>query len=105
MVGTSVRHGFPTAAQSGGKRGRPMHRVATRDSTARGERTRMARILRVEDEYNARVLLEHVLLDAGYEVDSAATVGEAGSLLDSVRDHRWRADGRVLGGTGLLSAD
>ena len=82
-----------------------MHRVATRDSTARGERTRMGRILLVEDEYNVRVLLEHVLLDAGYEVDSAATVAEAKSLLDSVRYDLLLADGRLPDGTGMMLAD
>ena len=82
-----------------------MHRVATRDSTARGERTRMSRILLVEDEYNVRVLLEHVLIDAGYEVDSAATVAEAMSLLDSVTYELLLADGRLPDGTGMALAD
>jgi DNA-binding NtrC family response regulator len=65
----------------------------------------MSRILLVEDEYNVRVLLEHVLLDAGYEVDSAATVAEAKSLLDSVRYDLLLADGRLPDGTGMTLAD
>jgi DNA-binding NtrC family response regulator len=82
-----------------------MHRVGTRNSTARGEGARMGRILLVEDEYNVRVLLEHVLIDAGYEVDSAATVAEAKSLLDSVRYDLVLADGRLPDGTGMMLAD
>src|SRR5260370_28015216 len=105
MVRTSVRHGSSASSQSGGKRGRPMHRVETKDSTARGERARMSRILLVEDEYNVRVLLEHVLIDGGYEVDSAATVAEAKSLLDSVRYDLVLADGRLPDGTGMMLAD
>jgi DNA-binding NtrC family response regulator len=65
----------------------------------------MGRILLVEDEYNVRVLLEHVLIDAGYEVDSAATVAEAKSLLDSVRYDLVLADGRLPDGTGMMLAD
>src|SRR5882757_2349512 len=93
MVGTSVWRGSSVSMQSRGSQGRPMHRGGTASSTGRGVRTRMSRILLVEDEYNVRVLLEHVLLDAGYEVDSAATVAEAKSLLDSVRYDLLLADG------------
>ena len=82
-----------------------MHRVETEDTTARGERARMNRILLVEDEYNVRVLLEHVLIDAGYEVDSAATVAEAKSLLASVHYDLLLADGRLPDGTGMMLAD
>ena len=82
-----------------------MHQTGTASPTARGERARMSRILLVEDEYNVRVLLEHVLIDAGYEVDSAATVAEAKSLLDSVRYDLLLADGRLPDGTGMTLAD
>src|SRR2546428_11877166 len=82
-----------------------MYRVETKNTTARGERARMSRILLVEDEYNVRVLLEHVLLDAGYEADSAATVAEAKSLLDSVRYDLLLADGPLPDGTGMMAAD
>src|SRR5438034_3812945 len=74
MVGIAVWRGSSVSAQGGGRRGRPTHQIGTANPTARGERARMSRILLVEDEYNVRVLLEHVLIDAGYEVDSAATV-------------------------------
>jgi two-component system, NtrC family, response regulator HydG len=65
----------------------------------------MGRILLVEDEYNVRVLLEHVLIDAGDEVDSTATVAEAKSLLDSVHYDLLLADGRLPDGTGMMLAD
>ena len=65
----------------------------------------MSRILLVEDDQNVRVLLEHVLIDAGYEVDSTATTAEAKSLLDSVRYELLLADGRLPDGTGMALAD
>ena len=42
----------------------------------------MKRILLVEDDPELRLLLEHVLLGAGYEVDTAATVAAANARLD-----------------------
>ena len=65
----------------------------------------MSRILLVEDDHNVRVLLEHVLIDGGYEVDSAATAAEARSLLDSVTYELLLADGRLPDGTGMALAD
>ena len=34
----------------------------------------MPRILLVEDERDVRLIIEHVLIDAGYEVDTAETM-------------------------------
>jgi DNA-binding NtrC family response regulator len=65
----------------------------------------MSRILLVEDDQNVRVLLEHVLIDAGYEVDSTTTVADAKSLLDSVTYDLLLADGRLPDGTGMALAD
>ena len=65
----------------------------------------MSRILLVEDDQHVRVLLEHVLFDAGYEVDSAATVAEAASVLDSVSYELLLADGRLPDGTGMALAE
>jgi DNA-binding NtrC family response regulator len=65
----------------------------------------MSRILLVEDDQNVRVLLEHVLFDAGYEVDSTATIAEARSLLDSVSYELLLADGRLPDGTGMELAE
>jgi DNA-binding NtrC family response regulator len=65
----------------------------------------MSRILLVEDDHNVRVLLEHVLIDGGYEVDSTTTVAEAKSLLDSVSYDLLLADGRLPDGTGMALAE
>ncbi|MBV8494684.1 MAG: response regulator [Alphaproteobacteria bacterium] len=66
----------------------------------------MSRILLVEDDQHVRVLLEHVLFDAGYEVDSMATVAEATTLLDSGMTYDLLlADGRLPDGTGMALAD
>jgi two-component system, NtrC family, response regulator HydG len=65
----------------------------------------MSRILLVEDDQNVRVLLEHVLFDAGYEVDSATTLAEARSLLDTVNYDLLLADGRLPDGTGMELAE
>ena len=65
----------------------------------------MSRILLVEDDHNVRVLLEHVLIDGGYEVDSTATAAEARSLLESVTYDLLLADGRLPDGTGMALAD
>jgi DNA-binding NtrC family response regulator len=72
----------------------------------RNQKALMSRILLVEDDHNVRVLLEHVLIDAGYEVDSTATVAEATSLLDSgVTYELLLADGRLPDCTGMALAD
>jgi DNA-binding NtrC family response regulator len=71
----------------------------------RNQKALMSRILLVEDDQHVRVLLEHVLFDAGYEVDSAATVAEAASLLDSVSYELLLADGRLPDGTGMALAE
>jgi DNA-binding NtrC family response regulator len=72
----------------------------------RNQKALMSRILLVEDDHNVRVLLEHVLIDAGYEVDSTATVAEATSLLDSgVTYDLLLTDGRLPDGTGMALAD
>jgi DNA-binding NtrC family response regulator len=65
----------------------------------------MPRILLVEDDPEVRVLVEHILLDADYEVDSCETV-EGGSELLSRRDYDLViADGRLHDGTGMILAD
>jgi DNA-binding response OmpR family regulator len=45
----------------------------------------MPRILLVEDDPDVRLLVEHVLLDAGYAVDATASVEGGQSLLDCRR--------------------
>src|SRR5947207_15987094 len=65
----------------------------------------MSQNLLVEDDHNVRVQLEHVLIDGGYEVDSAATAAEARTLLDSVAYELLLADGRLPDGTGMALAE
>jgi DNA-binding NtrC family response regulator len=65
----------------------------------------MPYILLVEDDPELRLLIEHVLLDADYEVDSCETV-EGGNELMSRRDYDLVvADGRLRDGTGTMLAD
>jgi DNA-binding NtrC family response regulator len=65
----------------------------------------MKRILLVEDDPDLRLLLEHVLLGAGYEVDTAATVEAAFGHLDGPRYDLVLADGRLEDGTGMMIAE
>jgi DNA-binding NtrC family response regulator len=62
----------------------------------------MSRILLVEDDADLRLLLEHVLLGAGYEVDTAASVEGACALLGSAVYDLVVADGRLEDGTGMM---
>jgi len=62
----------------------------------------MTRILLVEDDPELRLLLEHVLLGAGYEVDTAATVAAASAQLEEARYDLVLADGRLEDGTGMM---
>ena len=65
----------------------------------------MPRILVVEDDNDVRLLWEHVLLEADYEVDVTGTV-EGGCELIGCRDYDLIvADGRLHDGTGMMVAD
>jgi DNA-binding NtrC family response regulator len=64
----------------------------------------MSRILLVEDEFDVRLLLQHVLLGAGYQVDIADTVEAACALLDREAYDLVLADGRLEDGTGMMVA-
>jgi CheY-like chemotaxis protein len=65
----------------------------------------MTRILLVEDDPELRLLLEHVLLGAGYEVDTAATVEAAFARLTGPPYDLVLADGRLEDGTGMMVAE
>ena len=65
----------------------------------------MPRILLVEDDRDVRMLMEHVLIVAHYDVDPAATIAAARTLI-------WRkdydlvlADGVLPDGSGIEIAD
>jgi CheY-like chemotaxis protein len=68
-------------------------------------RAGMTRILLVEDDPDLRLLLEHVLLSAGYEVDAAATVAAAMARLENAAYDLVLADGRLEDGTGMMVAE
>jgi two-component system response regulator PilR (NtrC family) len=61
----------------------------------------MPRILLIEDDHDVRVALEHVLYDAGHEVDAAATVRGGREMLDSRQYDLLLTDGRLPDGTGI----
>jgi CheY-like chemotaxis protein len=65
----------------------------------------MTRILLVEDDPDLRLLLEHVLLSARYEVDAAATVAAAMARLENAAYDLVLADGRLEDGTGMMVAE
>jgi CheY-like chemotaxis protein len=65
----------------------------------------MARILLAEDDADVRIVVEHVLLDGGYEVDAAGDLGTARELLLSCDYDLVLTDGRLPDGTGMELAD
>lgn len=65
----------------------------------------MPRILLVEDDAELRLLLEHVLLGADYQVDVADGVGSACAHLEKQRYDLVLADGRLEDGTGMAVAE
>jgi len=65
----------------------------------------VARILLVEDQQDVRLLLQHVLLGSGYEVDVTETVAQARLRLDAASYELVIADGRLADGSGIAIAD
>jgi DNA-binding response OmpR family regulator len=63
------------------------------------------RILLVEDDTPVRVIIEHVLLGEGYEVDTAGTAQAGGELLDNGGYDMVIADAKLPDGTGIEIAD
>jgi len=63
------------------------------------------RILLVEDDWDVRLLLEHVLRDAGYDVDSVDTVAVARMQLAAQDYTLVLADGILADGSGIAIAD
>jgi DNA-binding response OmpR family regulator len=61
----------------------------------------MPRILLIEDDPDVRLALEHVLHDAGHQVDAAGTVRDGSELLDSEKYDLLLTDGRLPDGTGI----
>ena len=65
----------------------------------------MPRILLVEDDPDVRFVVEHVLLDAGHDVDAAETMTGGLELLACRSYDLVVADGKLPDGTGLAIAD
>ena len=65
----------------------------------------MPRILLVEDDADVRFAIEHVLLDAGYEVDATGTASGGREMLRCRSYDLVIADARLPDGTGLDVAD
>jgi DNA-binding NtrC family response regulator len=65
----------------------------------------MARILLVEDDFDVRMVMEHVLIDGSYEVDATGTASRARELLENRSYDLVLADGRLANETGMELAD
>jgi two-component system, NtrC family, response regulator HydG len=65
----------------------------------------MPRVLLVEDDPEVRLLVEHILLDADYEVDSVETLEAGRRALRRRAYDLVIADGRLADGTGMELAD
>lgn len=63
------------------------------------------RILVVEDDEPVRTLLHHVLLSAGYAVDSVSTMASALARLDARAYHLVLTDDRLPDGRGVRIAE
>jgi|SRR5215469_11297487 len=64
----------------------------------------MSRILLVEDNPDVLVV-EHVLIDEGYEVDAAENVGQGRALLDTQPYDLLLTDGKLPDGNGVELAN
>src|SRR5215469_1950081 len=65
----------------------------------------MPRILIVEDDAELRLLVEHVLLDAGYEVDAGETLEFGAAMLEHGGHDLVVADARLSDGNGIVLAE
>ena len=65
----------------------------------------MARILLVEDDPDVRMVMEHVLIDAGHEVEVCGMMAVGLRLLDRRAYDLVIADGKLPDGTGIAVAD
>jgi CheY-like chemotaxis protein len=61
----------------------------------------MPRILLVEDDADVRVLMEHVLIGGGYQVDPAATASGARMLLTGIQYDLVVTDWVLPDGSGI----
>lgn len=65
----------------------------------------MPRILLIEDDLDVRFVIEHVLVDAGHEVDTSATTAGGTDLLRCRHYDLVLADAKLPDGTGMDVCD
>jgi two-component system, NtrC family, response regulator HydG len=65
----------------------------------------MPRILLVEDDVDVRLVIEHVLIDAGNQIHPASTMAAARELLNRYSYELVIVDGKLPDGTGMDIAD
>jgi DNA-binding NtrC family response regulator len=65
----------------------------------------MPRILLIEDDFDVRTVSEHILIDAGFQVDTTQTITAGRELLRCRTYDLVIADGRLPDGTGMELAD
>ncbi len=65
----------------------------------------MPRVLLIEDDANVRMVMQHALIDGGYEIDAAATVSVGYQLLATHLYDLVVADARMPDGNGIELAD
>ena len=65
----------------------------------------MTRILLVEDDLNVRPLMEHIMVEHGYEVTTAESVTSAVALLGAQPFDLVICDVKLPDGSGLIVAD
>src|SRR5882762_1438120 len=65
----------------------------------------MPRILLIEDDANVRMVMEHALIDGGYDVDTARTVMIGHELFASHLYDLVVADARMPDGSGIELAE
>src|ERR1700722_13068660 len=59
----------------------------------------------VEDDFDVRLVMEHVLIDGSYEVDATDTASGARKLLENQPYDLVLTDGRLVNETGMELAD
>lgn len=65
----------------------------------------MPRILLVEDDRDVRLILEHVLIDDGHQVDALGAMADGKRLLETRSYDLVVADARLPDGTGMELCD
>jgi two-component system, OmpR family, response regulator len=66
---------------------------------------RTKHILLVEDDHDVRLLMQHVLIEAGYTVDAVGTVQAGQTHITQEKYDLVLVDGLLPDGTGLTVAD